>query len=79
MFKQHAARLCQRDAATVAQKEGLMQFNFELANIARQQRLRDAEYGRSAREAAHFGDAHERFDLLEIHFFRLDLFEVFLE
>ena len=67
VLKQHAARLCQGNAASVAQQEGLPQLHFELANVARQERLRNAEHRCGAGETTHFGDAHERFDLLEIH------------
>ena len=67
VLEHDATRLSQRHAATVTQQKRLMQLNLKLAHIAGEQRLSNAEQRRRTCEAAHFGDANERFDLFQIH------------
>ena len=69
VFQQHHTRLGQTDATAIAQQKGLTQFNFELAHMAAQKRLRQAKRQCRAREAAHFCHPDKGFDLLEVHGF----------
>ena len=67
MIEQPLAGLRQRDAASIAHKQGLAQFGFKAAYLAAECRLRDIEHDGGLAEAAQFGHVHEVFELLEIH------------
>ena len=59
VLEQQFAGFGQADAAPVAQQKRLAQFNLQLAHVAAQQRLRQAQGQRGTREAAHFSDPDE--------------------
>lgn len=65
--KQLPARLGQRDAAAVAQQQGLAQLHLQCAHLAAQRGLRHAQLVGRAAEAAQLGHLDEIFELFQIH------------
>jgi hypothetical protein len=68
MVEQPPASLGELHAATVAQKQRLVQLHLQRAHLAAQSRLRHAQHEGGLAEAPVLGDVNEGFELIQVHF-----------
>ena len=68
MVEQPPASLGKVHAATMAQKQRLVQLHLQRAHLAAQSRLRHTQHECGLAEAAVLGHVDEGFELIQIHF-----------
>jgi hypothetical protein len=67
MFQQLPTGIGGRDTTAVALQEMRAQFDFKLAHLPAQQRLRDVQRSGSASKAAELNNANEALQVFQIH------------